>query len=123
MPYYIDEEDDVRLTETVAIMKYICRKYKPEMLGATAKEQGRVEMLLFYVAEIKEKATNACYFDGDREAIIANVRPMLVKLAQVLASYNNPNFWLAGSENLTYLDFYFAELLDMLDKLSLGVFY
>ena len=81
MPYYIDEEDDVRLTETVAIMKYICRKYKPEMLGATAKEQGRVEMLLFYVAEIKEKATNACYFDGDREAIIANVRPMLVKLA------------------------------------------
>ena len=30
--------------------------------------------------------------------------------------------WIAGS-NLTWLDFYFAENLDMLDKLSNGLFY
>ena len=31
LPYYIDGE--MRLTETLAIMKYICNKYGPELLG------------------------------------------------------------------------------------------
>jgi glutathione S-transferase len=47
LPYLID--GDVKLTETLAIMKYVCKKWKPELLGRTAAEVGRVNMLEYYV--------------------------------------------------------------------------
>ena len=43
LPYLIDGE--TKLTETVAIMKYIAKKYKPELLGSSAADLGRLEML------------------------------------------------------------------------------
>lgn len=47
MPYLIDE--NVRLTETLAIMKYVAKKWKPELLGHNAAEVGRVTMLEYHV--------------------------------------------------------------------------
>jgi len=47
LPYLFDE--DVKLTETLAIMKYIAKKWKPELLGRNAAEVGRVTMLEYYV--------------------------------------------------------------------------
>ena len=43
LPYLIDGQ--TKITETAAIMKYIARKYKPELLGSSAAELGRIEML------------------------------------------------------------------------------
>jgi glutathione S-transferase len=43
LPYFKDGE--AKLTETIAIMQYICRKYCPEMLGKDAADQGRAEMI------------------------------------------------------------------------------
>merc|ERR1711871_1626278 len=43
LPYFIDGE--VNLTETRAIMKYICHKWRPELLGTTSKEVGQSEMV------------------------------------------------------------------------------
>ena len=44
LPYYIDE--DVRITETLAIMKHISAKHQPsKMLGKTDVDQKSVEML------------------------------------------------------------------------------
>jgi glutathione S-transferase len=47
LPYLFDE--DVKLTETLAIMKYVAKKWKPELLGRNAAEVGRVNMLEYYV--------------------------------------------------------------------------
>jgi len=53
LPYYIDE--DVRITETQAIMKYISAKYQPaNMLGKTVKDQGTVEMLADVLKTLKK---------------------------------------------------------------------
>ena len=38
LPYYIDEENDVHLTETLAILKYIAHRYKPQLLGETVED-------------------------------------------------------------------------------------
>ena len=88
------------------------------MLGSTAAEVGRVGMLANYVHELKMKATGPCYMTGDTEAIIEDCEPRLAKLVEVMGSSE----WIAGN-NITWLDFYFAELLDMLNAVSDGLFY
>lgn len=43
LPYLFDE--DYKITESMAIMKYIAAKWKPELLGANPLQQGHTEML------------------------------------------------------------------------------
>ena len=99
-------------------MRYIAKKYNPSLLGSSAAELGRIEMLSAHVDKLKGEATGPCYGSGDASAIIESCRPLIKKLNDVKGS----NKWLAG-ENLSWLDFYFAETLDLLDKISAGVFY
>ena len=47
LPYLID--GDLKLTESLAIYKYVARKYRPELLGATAQEFAFAEMLSEFV--------------------------------------------------------------------------
>ena len=70
-------------------------------------------MLLNYVKDLKGKATTPCYQTGDAPAIIETCRPILAKIVEVMGDSE----WIAGA-NLTWLDFYFAELVDLLDKIS-----
>lgn len=35
--------DDLRITETIAILKHLARAHKPEMLGKDIKDQARVD--------------------------------------------------------------------------------
>ena len=110
-------DGDTNITETVAIQQYIAQKYKPELLGRSAVELGRIHMLLNYVKDLKGKATTPCYQTGDAPAIIETCRPILAKIVEVMGDSE----WIAGA-NLTWLDFYFAELVDLLDKISNGLF-
>ena len=116
LPYLIDGE--TKLTETKAIMRYIAKKWRPALLGSSAAEMGRIEMLSAHVDTLKGKATMPCYQTGDRDAIIEECRPILAKIMAAKGT----DKWLAGA-NLSWLDFYFAELLDLLDKISQGLFY
>ena len=43
LPYLIDGE--TKITETMAIHMYIAKKYDPSLLGSSAAEVGRVQML------------------------------------------------------------------------------
>ena len=116
LPYLIDGE--TKITESRAIMKYIARKWRPALVGTTSAEMARIEMLDQHVSTLKSNVTKACYNDGDREAIIKDSRPLLAKIMEVKGS----DKFIAGA-NLSWLDFSFAELLDLLDKVSEGVFY
>lgn len=116
LPYLIDGE--TKLSETVAIMQYVARKYKPALLGANSAEVGRIHMLLDKVANLKGKATFPCYTTGDAEATIDECRPILAKIVECMGDSE----WIAGP-NLTWLDFYFAELLDLLNGISDGLFH
>ena len=116
LPYLIDGE--AKLTETIAIMQYIAKKYSPALLGSSAAEVGRISMLWDKVATLKNKATMPCYMTGDVEAIIADCRPVLLSIVQAMGN----DKWIAGS-NLSWLDFYFGELLDLLNAITDGLFY
>jgi len=99
-------------------MQYIAKKYRPSLLGANAAEVGRVIMLADKVHTLKMKATGPCYGTGDAEAIIEECRPLLAKIIEIMGDSE----WIAGP-NLTWLDFYFAELCDLLNAISDGLFY
>ena len=116
LPYLID--GDVKITETVAIMQYIAKKYCPSLLGTSAAEVGRISMLLDKVGSLKMKATIPCYLSGDAEAIMAECKPLLEKILECMGD----NDWIVGS-SITWLDFFFAELVDMLNAVSEGAIY
>ena len=65
MHYLIDGE--IRLTESEYIMRYIARKYQPDLLGSSVAEFGKIFVLLDKVAKLKKKATTA---SEDPEAVI-----------------------------------------------------
>ena len=88
------------------------------MLGANAAEVGRISMLLDKVSTLKNKSTTPCYMTGDTEAIIEECRPLLAKIVECMGDSE----WIAGP-NLSWLDFYFAELLDLLNGISDGLFH
>jgi len=116
LPYL--EDGKTKITETFGIMKYIAKKYDPSLLGRTAADLGRIEMLSAHVGNLKGKATMPCYVSGDVNEITENCRPIL----KALVDAKGNSKWIAGND-LSWLDFAFAELLDMLDKATEGVFY
>jgi glutathione S-transferase len=116
LPYLFDE--DTKLTETLAIMQYIAKKWKPELLGRNAAEVGRIHMLEEKVYKLKFATAGPCYApDADRQKIVETARPMLAGLYEVTGN----STFLCG-ENITYLDFMYHELIDVLAWLSEGAF-
>lgn len=114
LPYLFDE--DVKLTETLAIMKYVAKKWRPELLGRNAAEVGRINMLEYHVFTLKAGVTMPCYGEHpDAAAILEAIKPQLAKLYEVTGG----STFIAG-ENITYLDFMYHELLDVLSWMSCG---
>ena len=79
---------------------------------------GRISMLCDKVITLKMKSTMPCYMVGDAEAIIDECRPLLAKMVEIQGSSD----WIAGA-NLTWLDFYYAEVVDFVNTISDGLFY
>ena len=68
LPYFID--GDVKIAETMPLMRYICKKYKPELLGTNLKEESEMDMLSAVVHSLKlDCLTYPCYSHGDRAKI------------------------------------------------------
>lgn len=113
LPYIIDGE--TKLSETMAIHKYIAMKWKPELMGKGAAEKARVEMLAANFYPIKEKSTVPMYFgehEGDalKDHIVETIQPMM----QAFVDATSGSTWVAG-ENMTWLDFFYAEFLEFID--------
>ena len=117
LPYLIDGE--TKLTETVAIMKYVARKYKPSLLGNNAAQFARLEMLQEHCGKLKGQSTMPAYMrpdgkEGDelKDHIAELCTPLLEKIMEV----KGDSKFLIGDE-LTWLDFFLAENLDYLDTI------
>ena len=118
LPYM--QDGDTKISETVAIMKYIAKKWDPTLLGNTAAELARAEMLFAQVYDMKGKATLPAYMGGKevddlKDDIADSVNPILAKFVEV----TQDSKWLAG-ETLTWVDFYYAELIEYMDTVLDG---
>lgn len=59
LPYYID--GDVKLSQSVCIMRYIGMKHMPSLCGVTLEEKTRVDMLSDEIADFRRGFTGLCY--------------------------------------------------------------
>ena len=67
LPYLID--GDVKITESVAIIKYVVNKYGPHLNGRTVEDQAKADQLFCILTDIKQFGAGQCYTTGDRELI------------------------------------------------------
>lgn len=75
-------------------------------------------MLWDAVLNLKMKTTMPCYMGEEAEKIIDTGRPLLAKIVETMGDSK----FIVG-DNLTWLDFYFAECLDMINTLSDGLYF
>jgi len=114
LPYLFD--GDVKLTETIAIHRYLADKYKPALLGTTEKQRAEVSMLEGIICGpgLKNAVTKPCYSNNKAEALKA-----IREKVPTIAAYLGSNRFLTGNEPV-WLDFFFFELLELMAFLSNG---
>lgn len=98
LPYYID--GDTKLTERLAIMKYIGRKYN--LMPTNEKEIQKCEMSEGVVSDIALQFGMVCYEPEKNKQNFFDVF-LPLKLDQ-LNTFLGRNTWLSG-EVITYIDF------------------
>ena len=113
LPYFIDGE--VKLTESGAIIKYICSKHGPSLLGRTPEEIAHVEMAAGVIGDLKGAITMPCYTSGDRAAIAA----LILDKIKPISAYLADKTFLVG-DSVTYVDFILFELCELMSFITEG---
>ena len=68
LPYFFDGPD-FKLTESLAIHKYIADKWQPELLGRDVAERANVNMLAGVISEMQWAVRWPCYSSAEKEPI------------------------------------------------------
>ncbi len=113
VPYLID--GDFKMTESNAILRYICEKYKPELLGETIKEKAYVNMAVGVLADLLSAKAKLMYQGKDCPGNENLEKTMKNKLND-LNNFLVKNKFLAG-EKITYPDFLLHEITESIHDL------
>ena len=117
LPYYID--GDFSLTESWAILKYICGKYRPEYLGRSIYEEAHLGMLQGVLTDIRV-VLNRTLYAPDFNELRASTRDSITTSLRKFATYLTNKRFLVGSEP-TYADFFLYELLQYIEAWEPGL--
>nr|AGZ87461.1 glutathione S-transferase mu6 [Tetranychus cinnabarinus] len=113
LPYYIDEEEGVKMTQTVAIIRYLARKHG--LVGESDEETIKIEMVEQQAVELTLTCKRAFYSKDDdqfnqlKEEIFTSFPRKLIDLAKFLGE----NAYIIG-DRITYVDFLLWSILDYL---------
>ena len=115
IPYMIDPNEDVKITDCAAIMIYLCQQYAPELLGSTIEVRSETDMLYSHLKEAKQAVTGPCYVGHDKKKLGDIAQKKMTPIVKYLGVQKE---YLCGE--LTYIDFYFVELCDFVQFLNNG---
>ncbi|TNV75811.1 hypothetical protein FGO68_gene7312 [Halteria grandinella] len=113
LPYLIDEETGVKITESHAIYRYICNKHNPDLLGKTLQEKANVDMFMSYVQDIRNATYVHSYETGDLAALSKIGFEKFEPIAKYLAKVDGK--FLPGGDQVSIADFLLFEQIDMFD--------
>jgi glutathione S-transferase len=118
LPYIIDEESGIKLSQSNAVLNFVARKWKPELLGTTLEKQSHVDMLVHEAYDFRNKLVGIFYSPDCDKKKAGFVADVLTPNAQKLSNYLGDKDWFVGE--LTVVDFLFYELLDQARLFSPG---
>jgi glutathione S-transferase len=111
LPYFID--GDVKLSMSSAIARYICAKWKPELLGRTPAEQGYAAMVEMALVDANSEFDSIAFsVEGTSEKMREASKEHLAPVHKFLGE--KP--FLCG-DAVTFVDFI---LFEMIDKCQAG---
>jgi len=109
LPYLID--GNVKLSQSVAIIRYLGRKYN--LVPSTEVEQQRCDMAEMEINDLKQAQIKVVFNPKMEEVMPDYVVNLAVKLNCMEKFLTGP--WVAG-EKMTYVDFLVYELMDQIRK-------
>eukprot|EP00826_Nyctotherus_ovalis_P029652 TRINITY_DN2349_c0_g4_i2.p1 TRINITY_DN2349_c0_g4~~TRINITY_DN2349_c0_g4_i2.p1 ORF type:complete len:238 (+),score=60.12 TRINITY_DN2349_c0_g4_i2:51-764(+) len=118
IPYLFDSS--FKLTESTAILRYICHKYDAKLLGETVQEMAYVDMLTGMLGDINNFKGRICY-EADPAKIPPHILPSLKGKVKDLAKVLEKKKYLLG-DKLSYVDFLCMEYLECINDLIEPVF-
>ncbi|OXA53606.1 glutathione S-transferase class-mu 26 kDa isozyme 47 [Folsomia candida] len=111
LPYWFD--DKVKLTESLAILKYVVRKYKPALMPTDLVQLSKVEQTEGVIADTYSYIFAAAYSGTDKEK--ERFESETPKKVEILSKCLGDKKFLLGNE-MCYLDFVLFEQFSMLTK-------
>ena len=118
LPYIIDSS--FKLTESNAILRYICSKYAPKLLGSNLEEAACVDMTMGVLSDLINNKIFVMYTGADSDMGQEKYK-MMMKMVQYLGKVLEGKKYLVG-DNLTYVDFVLAEVLESINDLTEPIF-
>ena len=113
LPYLI--EGDFKLTESLAIFKYIIeRSDNKELLGKNSQDAGKVDALIYIIKEIGSSLIGLCFnpdHEKAKQEVLEKVKPKL----NYIRDFIGDRQWALGY--LTLADFFLAENLNYFEAL------
>ena len=113
LPYYIDS--DVKLTENLAILKYIARRNS--LMPVSDADVTKCDVLEGVIIELRLLFGMMCYmpnFETNKANFFKQTLPVKMEL---LDKHLAKNKWLCGDQ-LTYIDFIFNETLSQIQVME-----
>ena len=107
LPYLI--HNDLKITESHAILMYLGQVYNPETLGRNASDSAKVNMVAGNLKDLNSFIIGHCYGTGDRAAVASGLESRLPNYSNFLGNKN----YLVG-DYFTFVDFLFYELLELI---------
>ena len=117
LPYL--QYGDYKVSETVALHRYIAAKFAPDTCGSTAHMQANIDMMWNILHPLRfSQVTVACYTHGDKQKIKNEAAPKLKQISNWLKGKQ----YFAGDE-LTWIDFYAFESAELFNFIWDGKFF
>ncbi|CAG9314990.1 unnamed protein product [Blepharisma stoltei] len=111
LPYFIDE--NVKITESYAIITYIAAKYNPDFLGRTAQERVYVNMCAGVLKDVNHAVSMACYAPDATTRIPIALDGNKANLGRIANYLQGKRFFMGDQP--TWVDFCAYELFDRIE--------
>lgn len=108
LPYYMD--DDVKMTQSNTIVRYIAGKY--DLLGKTKEEKVKCDLMLENAMDFRNGTVRLCYnpdYDNLKDAYFERLMKVVFPGFE---KFLGDKSWFAHGEEVTACDFPMYELLD-----------